>query len=46
MTPRGAAAAIAPEPEHGSGPVATADDVITFADLKDRERQLASTGAC
>ena len=35
MTPRGAAAAIAPEPEHGPGPVATADDVITFADLKD-----------
>ena len=30
----GAAAAIAPEPEHGSGPVATADDVITLADLK------------
>ena len=26
--------------------MATADDVITFADLKDRERQLASTGAC
>ena len=46
MTASGAAAAIAPEPEHGSGPVATADDVITFADLKDRERQLASTGAC
>ena len=46
MTQRGAAAAIAPEPDHGSGPVATADDVITFADLKDRERQLASTGAC
>ena len=46
MTPRGAAVAIAPEPEHGSGPVATADDVITLADLKDRERQLASTGAC
>ena len=45
MTP-GATAATGPEPEHGSGPVATADDVITFADLKDRERQLASTGAC
>ena len=29
MTARGAAAAIGPEPEHGSGPVATADDVIT-----------------
>jgi Replication initiator protein, pSAM2 len=26
--------------------VATADDVITFADLKDRERQLGHTGAC
>ena len=46
MTPRGAAAAIAPEPEHGPGPVATADDVITFADLKTWERQLARTGAC
>jgi len=46
MTASGAAAAIAPEPEHGPGPVATADDVITFADLKDWERQLASTGTC
>jgi hypothetical protein len=46
MTHSGAAAAIAPEPEHGSGPVATADDVITLADLKDWERQLASTGTC
>ena len=46
MTISGAAAAIAPEPEHGPGPVATADDVITLADLKDRERQLASTGTC
>ena len=46
MTHSGAAAAIAPEPEHGSGAVATADDVITFADLKTWERQLASTGAC
>ena len=45
MTPRGAAAAIVPEPD-GSGPVATADDVTTFADLKDWERQLASTGTC
>ena len=34
MTPRGAAAAIVSEPD-GSGAVATADDVITFADLKD-----------
>jgi len=46
MTHSGAAAAIAPEPEHGSGPVATADDVITLADLKTWERQLARTGAC
>jgi hypothetical protein len=46
MTPRGAAAAIAPEPGPGSGPVATADDVITLADLKTWERQLASTGTC
>ena len=46
MTASGAAAAIAPEPEPGSGPVATADDVITFADLKTWERQLASTGTC
>ena len=45
MTSRGAAAAIAPEPR-GSGPVATADDVTTLADLKDWERQLASTGTC
>jgi hypothetical protein len=45
MTPSGAAAAIAPEP-HGSGPVATADDAINWADLKDWERQLAHTGAC
>ena len=41
-----ATAAIGPEPEHGSGPMATADDVITLSDLKDWERQLASTGAC
>ena len=46
MTASGATAAIAPEPDHGSGPVATADDVITFADLKTWERQLASTGTC
>ena len=46
MTATGAAAAIAPEPEVGSGPVATADDVITLAELKDRERQLVHTGAC
>jgi replication initiator protein RepSA len=48
MTPRGAAAAIAPEPEHGSGAVATADDdeTITWADLKTWERQLARTGGC
>jgi hypothetical protein len=46
MTPSGAAAAIAPEPEPGSGPVAPADDVTSLADLKDWERQLASTGTC
>ena len=48
MTHSGAAAAIAPEPEHGSGAVATADDdeTITWADLKTWERQLARTGAC
>ena len=46
MTPSGSAAAIVPEPEHGSGTVATADDVTTFADLISWERQLASTGAC
>ena len=43
----GSAAAIAPEPFDGSGPVATADDeTITLADLKDWERQLGHTGAC
>ena len=46
MTISGAAAAIAPEPQHGPGPVATADDVITFADLPGWERQLANTGTC
>jgi hypothetical protein len=46
MTPSGAAAAIAPEPP-GSGPVATADDeIITWADFKTWERQLAHTGGC
>jgi hypothetical protein len=45
MTPSGAAAAIAPEPDR-SGPVATADDTITWADLQAWERQLASTGTC
>jgi hypothetical protein len=45
MTVSGAAAATGPEPD-GSGPVATADDVITLADLKTWERQLASTGTC
>jgi hypothetical protein len=46
MTPNGAAAAIAPEP-HGSGPVAAADDeIITWADFRIWERQLASTGTC
>jgi hypothetical protein len=47
MTPSGAAAAIAPEPSEGSGPVATADDeTITWADFKVWERQLSHTGAC
>jgi hypothetical protein len=46
MTISGAAAPIAPGPEHGPGPVAPADDAITWADLKAWERQLASTGAC
>ena len=47
MTQSGAAAAIAPEPEHGPGAVATADEAtITWADLKVWERQLARTGAC
>jgi hypothetical protein len=46
MTPSGAAAATGPEPFDGSGPVATADDVISWADLKDWERQLTRTGAC
>jgi hypothetical protein len=41
-----AAAAIAPEPSDGPGPVAPADDVITWADLRAWERQLASTGTC
>src|SRR5215831_9270240 len=45
MTQSGAAAPIAPEPD-GSGPVATADDAITLADLRSWERQLASTGTC
>jgi hypothetical protein len=45
MTASGAAAAIAPELD-GSGPVATADDVISWADLKDWERQLGRTGTC
>jgi hypothetical protein len=46
MTQSGAAAAIAPEPSDGSGPVATADDAITLADLRSWERQLASSGGC
>src|SRR5215470_3683240 len=46
MTASGAAAAIAPEPFDGSGPVATAGDAITLADLRSWERQLASSGGC
>src|SRR5215472_13937065 len=45
MIERGAAAPIAPEPT-SPGPVAPADDVITWADFKAWERQLASTGTC
>ena len=41
-----AAAAIAPEPEHGPGPVATADETITWAEFRSWERQLSRTGAC
>ncbi len=40
-----ATAAIAPGPD-GPGPVGTADDVITWADFRTWERQLASTGTC
>ncbi len=46
MTGSGAAAPIAPEPEHGPGPVAAADDVITWADFRAWERQVKSSGAC
>jgi Replication initiator protein, pSAM2 len=47
VTTSGAAAAIAPEPQDGPGPVATADDeVITWAEFRSWERQLARTGAC
>jgi hypothetical protein len=44
--PSGAAAAIAPEPQPGSGPVATAVDVIPFADPGAWEGQLPGAGAC
>ena len=46
MRASGPAAAIAPEPEHGSGTVGTADDVTTLADLPAWERQLSSSGGC
>ena len=47
MSTSGAAAAIAPEPQDGPGPVATADDeVITWAEFRSWERQLSRTGAC
>jgi hypothetical protein len=46
VIPSGSAAAIAPEPEHGSGTVATADDVIALADLGAWERQFSNTGGC
>ena len=44
--PRGSAAAIAPEPFDGSGPVAIADDVTTLAELSAWDRQLTSAGGC
>jgi hypothetical protein len=44
--PSGAAAAIAPEPHHGPGTVATADDVTTLADLAAWEHQLATARNC
>jgi hypothetical protein len=40
-----ATAAISPEPS-GSGPVATADDTISWGDFRTWERQLASSGTC
>jgi hypothetical protein len=43
MTPSGATAAIAPEPD-GPGPVPTAGDAITGTDFDTWERQLVSTG--
>jgi hypothetical protein len=44
--PSGAAASIVPEPHHGSGPVATADEAITRTDLADWEDQFSSADAC
>ena len=43
-----AAAALGPGPAYGPGPGATADDtqVISWADFRAWERQLASSGAC
>jgi len=39
----GAAAAIAPEPFDGSGPVAPADDVTTLADIENDSTDHAAT---
>jgi hypothetical protein len=44
--PSGTAAATAPEPEHGSGPVAIAGDATTRADLTAWESQFSSPDAC
>jgi hypothetical protein len=41
-----ATATSGPGPHHGPGPDATADDTITWADFKQWERQLTSTGGC
>ena len=43
-----ATAALDPEPDAGPGPGATADDteIISWADFRAWERQLASSGAC
>jgi hypothetical protein len=41
-----ATAALSPEPSFGSGPGATADDTISWADFRQWERQLATTGTC
>jgi hypothetical protein len=37
---------LAPGPDHGPGTGASADDTITWTELHDAERQLATTGLC